>query len=52
VAGGWLAERLDATAVFAGCALLALAWLAFAWGMRPVNRIGGESFTMHTVKER
>jgi hypothetical protein len=29
-----------------------LAWLAFARSMRPVNRIGGESFTMHTVKGR
>ena len=52
VAGGWLAERFGAAVVFAACALLALAWLALAWGMRPVNRIGGESFTMHTVKER
>jgi len=27
-------------------------WLAFALGMRPVNRIGGGSFTMGTVKGR
>jgi len=52
VAGGALAERFGAAAVFGACALLALAWLALAWGMRPVNRMGGESFTMHTVKGR
>lgn len=52
LAGGWTAERFGAAAVFGGCTLLALLWLAAAAGMRPVNRIGGESFTMHTVKER
>jgi MFS family permease len=52
VAGGWIAGRYGAAAVFGACALLTLAWLAVAIGMRPVNRIGGESFTMHTVKER
>jgi MFS family permease len=52
VAGGWIAGRYGAAAVFGACTLLTLAWLAVAIGMRPVNRIGGESFTMHTVKER
>jgi MFS family permease len=52
LAGGWIAERFGAVAVFGACTLLVLAWLAFARGMRPVNRIGGESFTMHTVKGR
>jgi MFS family permease len=52
LAGGWIAERSGAVAVFGACALLVLAWLAVARGMRPVNRIGGESFTMHTVKGR
>jgi predicted MFS family arabinose efflux permease len=52
VAGGWIAGRYGAAAVFGACALLTLAWLAVAIGMRPVNRTGGESFTMHTVKER
>jgi MFS family permease len=52
LAGGWIAERYGPVAVFGACALLALAWLAAAAGMRPVNRMGGESFTMHTVKER
>jgi MFS family permease len=50
VAGGWIAGRYGAAAVFGACALLVLAWLAAAIGMRPVNRTGGESFTMHTVK--
>jgi MFS family permease len=52
VAGGWIAGHYGAAAVFGACALLALAWLAVAIGMRPVNRTGGESFTMHTVKGR
>jgi MFS family permease len=52
LAGGWIAERSGAAAVFGACTLLMLAWLAVARGMRPVNRIGGESFTMHTVKGR
>jgi hypothetical protein len=52
LAGGWLAGRYGAAAVFGACAALALAWLAFALGMRPVNRIGGDSFTMGTVKGR
>jgi MFS family permease len=52
LAGGWIAERFGPVAVFGACTALALAWLAVASGMRPVNRIGGESFTMHTVKER
>ncbi|HEX9182793.1 MAG TPA: MFS transporter [Burkholderiales bacterium] len=52
LAGGWIAERFGPVAVFGACALLALTWLGAAAGMRPVNRIGGESFTMHTVKER
>lgn len=52
LAGGWIAGRYGSAAVFGACALLALAWLALALGMRPVNRIGGESFTMGTVKGR
>jgi MFS family permease len=52
LAGGWIAGRYGPVAVFGACALLALAWLGAAAGMRPVNRMGGESFTMHTVKER
>jgi MFS family permease len=52
LAGGWIAGRYGAAAVFGACAALALAWLAVAIGMRPVNRIGGESFTMGTVKGR
>jgi MFS family permease len=51
LSGGWIAERYGAAAVFGACTLLALAWLAAASGMRPVNRIGAESFTMHTVKK-
>jgi MFS family permease len=50
--GGWIAGRFGPAAVFAACAALALAWLGIAYGMRPVNRIGGESFTMGTVKGR
>jgi MFS family permease len=52
LAGGWLAGRYGAAAVFGGCAALALAWLVIALGMRPVNRIGAESFTMGTLKGR
>jgi len=52
LAGGWIAGRYGAAAVFGVCAALALAWLALALGMRPVNRIGGDSFTMGTVKGR
>lgn len=52
LAGGWLAQRYGPAAVFGGCAALAIGWLALAAGMRPVNRIGGESFTMGTVKGR
>jgi predicted MFS family arabinose efflux permease len=50
--GGWVAGRFGPAAVFGGCAALALAWLGIAYGMRPVNRIGGESFTMGPVKGR
>ena len=50
--GGWIAGRYGAAAVFGTCAALALVWLAVALGMRPVNRIGSESFTMGTVKGR
>jgi MFS family permease len=50
--GGWIAGRFGPVAVFGACTLVALAWLVVATGMRPVNRMGGESFTMHTVKER
>ena len=52
LAGGWIAGRYGAAAVFGACSALALVWLAFALGMRPVNRIGGDSFTMGTVKGR
>ena len=50
--GGWIAGRYGPAAVFGVCAALALAWLGIAYGMRPVNRISGESFTMGTVKGR
>jgi MFS family permease len=50
--GGWIAGRFGPTTVFGACAALALAWLGIAFGMRPVNRIGGESFRMGTVKGR
>jgi MFS family permease len=50
--GGWIAGRHGPAAVFGVCAALAMAWLGIAYGMRPVNRIGGESFTMGTVKGR
>jgi len=50
--GGWVAGRFGPEAVFGACAGLALAWLGIAYGMRPVNRIGDESFTMDTVKGR
>jgi predicted MFS family arabinose efflux permease len=50
--GGWVAGRFGPTAVFGACAALALGWLVVAAGMRPVNRIAGESFTMGTVKGR
>lgn len=52
LAGGWIAERFGPYAVFGTCALLALGWLGLAVGLRPVNRIGGESFRMGTVKGR
>ncbi|HEX2197883.1 MAG TPA: MFS transporter [Burkholderiales bacterium] len=35
LAGGWVAQHYGATAVFAGCAALALLWLAAASAMRP-----------------
>lgn len=50
--GGWVAARFGPAAVFGASAALALAWLGIAYGMRPVNRIAGESFTMETVKGR
>ena len=50
--GGWIAGRFGPATVFGACAALALAWLGIAFGMRPVNRIGGESFRMGTVKGR
>ena len=52
LAGGWIVGRYGAATLFGACAALALLWLALAIGMRPVNRIGGESFTMGTVKGR
>lgn len=52
LAGGWIAGRLGPHAVFVACAALAAAWLAVAAGMRPVNRIAAESFTISTVKGR
>jgi MFS family permease len=50
--GGWIAGRYGPATVFGACTALALAWLGIAFGMRPVNRIGVESFTMDTVKGR
>ncbi|HEX5091423.1 MAG TPA: MFS transporter [Burkholderiales bacterium] len=52
LAGGWIAGRFGPAAVFGACAVLALGWLALAVGLRPVNRIAAESFTMGTVKGR
>ena len=52
LAGGWIAQRHGPAAVFGVCAALSLGWLALAASMRPVNRIGGDSFTMGTVKGR
>ncbi len=52
VLGGWLAGRFGPAAVFGVGAALALAWFVIAYGMRPVNRIAAESFTMGTVKGR
>jgi len=52
LAGGWIAGRYGAPAVFGACAALALVWLALAAGLRPVNRIAAESFTMGSVKGR
>jgi MFS family permease len=40
LAGGWLAGRHGAGAVFAGCTALTLGWLALAAGMRPPRRAG------------
>jgi MFS family permease len=50
--GGWIAQRYGPSAVFGGCAVLAVGWLGLAAGLRPVNRTGGESFRMGTVKGR
>jgi MFS family permease len=44
--GGWIARHWGDTAVFGACAALALAWLALAAAMRPVNASAGGSFTM------
>ncbi len=52
VLGGWLAGRFGPAAVFGVGAALTLAWFVIAYGMRPVNRIAAESFTMGTVKGR
>jgi MFS family permease len=52
LAGGWIAGRFGPAAVFAACAVLAVAWLGATAGLRPVNRMAGESFTMGTVKGR
>ena len=52
LAGGWIAKQFGPVAVFGTCAVLALVWLAVVAGIRPVNRIGAESFTMGTVKGR
>src|SRR5690606_1191119 len=38
VFGGWLAQRLGPAAVHVFCALIALAWLVLAVGMRPPPR--------------
>ncbi len=40
LAGGWMAKNFGADAVFVGGAGLALAWLAFASGMRAPARLG------------
>jgi MFS family permease len=38
--GGWLAGRLGAAGIFGACALVSIAWLAVAFGMRAPPRIG------------
>jgi predicted MFS family arabinose efflux permease len=50
LAGGWLAKRFGAEAVFAACALLSLVWLVAAAGMRsfaaPVNGLSSVTFSI------
>jgi len=40
LAGGWIGGRLGASGVFGACAVLSLAWLALAAGMRAPRRGG------------
>jgi MFS family permease len=40
LAGGWLAKHFGVGALFAGCAVLVVAWLAVAAGMRAPARAG------------
>lgn len=40
LAGGWLAKHFGAAAVFGGCAVISLVWLALAAGMRSPARAG------------
>lgn len=48
LAGGWIASKYGASAMFGACAALTLAWLAVAAGMRPVNRTGAGSFSIES----
>ena len=43
LAGGWLAKHYGAAAVFGGCALLTVLWLAAACAMRPPGTVNGLS---------
>ena len=44
VLGGWLAQHVGFAAVFVFCAVLMLAWLALAAGMRPPPRVRTQMF--------
>ena len=43
LAGGWLAKHYGAAAVFVGCTLLAVLWLAAASAMRAPGEVNGLS---------
>lgn len=43
LAGGWIAGRWGAAAVFGACAALSLLWLVVAAGMRPLGRAAVDS---------
>jgi len=47
--GGWLAQHLGFAAVFAFCAVLMLAWLVLAAGMRPPPRVRTQMFHIRPI---